>query len=379
MTPPRRILIVAGEPSGDLHASNLVKELKALGPDLEFFGLGGNLLEGAGAEIVFDISDLALIGVIEVARNIAVVKKAYDMLIKKIDSAKPDLAILVDYPGFNLKLAKALKKRSIPVVYYRSPRMWAWGMERIKIIKETVKKIVVFFKFEEALYKRYGIDVECVGHPLLDTVRVTSSKDETIKRYGLSKDKFTVALLPGSRAIEVERLLPVMLGAADGMLEKMKRPVQFIIAKFKGLPLDLYEDSLNRPGLDIRLADGDAYNVLAASDFAIVASGTATLETAIIGTPFLIVYKGNLLSYLLYKMVARIPFLGLVNVIAKSELVPELIQFDATPEKIAARAVALMSDKAALKAMADELKKTSGFLGAPGASRRAAQAILPLL
>ena len=250
---------------------------------------------------------------------------------------------------------------------------------RIKIIKETVKKIVVFFKFEEELYRRYGIDVECVGHPLLDTVRVTSSKDETIKRYGLSKDKFTVALLPGSRAIEVERLLPVMLGAADGMLEKMKRPVQFIIAKFKGLPLDLYEDSLNRPGLDIRLADGDAYNVLAASDFAIVASGTATLETAIIGTPFLIVYKGNLLSYLLYKMVARIPFLGLVNVIAKSELVPELIQFDATPEKIAARAVALMSDKAALKAMADELKKTSGFLGAPGASRRAAQAILPLL
>ena len=195
----KKILIVSGEPSGDLHASNLVKDLKKIDPGLEFFGIGGTLSKEAGVDIVFDITKLALVGVVEVIRHISVVKQAHDAVISRIEAEKPDLAILVDYPGFNLRLAGDLAKRSIPVAYYISPQIWAWGLDRIHLIKKYIQKVVVFFKFEEDLYKSYGVESEFVGHPLLDTVRTTLSRDEVLKKYGLSDTKKTVALLPGSR------------------------------------------------------------------------------------------------------------------------------------------------------------------------------------
>lgn len=373
-----KILIVAGEPSGDLHASSLVKNLNALAPGLGFFGLGGSRCREAGVDVIFDISQLALIGVTEILKNISVIRRAYNTVISRIDSDRPDLAILVDYPGFNLRLAKALKKRSIPVVYYISPQVWAWGEGRINTIKRCVEKIIVFFKFEEELYKSYDVDAEFVGHPLLDAVKVSLPGEEVFKIYGLIKGKKTIALLPGSRSLEVKTLLPIMISAAR-IIDRRLNGAQFIIARHPDLALKIYEEAIGGSGLDIRIASGDTYNVTASSDFAIVASGTATLEAAIIGTPFIIIYKVKLLTYLAYVIVSKLRFLGLVNIIAGKEAAPELLQFDAIPKKIADRVTAIMGDAKLMAAMRGDLKSVASSLGEPGAGLRAARAILPLL
>ena len=210
----KKILIIAGEPSGDLHAASLVRDLKSLDPDLRFFGLGGYLSKEAGVDTVFDISKLALVGLTEVLKNIFTVGKVYKGILRRIDEEKPCLAILIDYPGFNLRLAKELKKRSIPVVYYISPQIWAWGRDRINIIKKCVTKMIVFFKFEEELYKTYDVTVAFVGHPLIGTVKAERTKDETLKVYDLAKGKTTIALLPGSRLTEIKTLLPIMVQTA---------------------------------------------------------------------------------------------------------------------------------------------------------------------
>ena len=374
----KNVLITAGEPSGDLHASNLVKDLKSLDPNLKFFGLGGNLMKGCGVDTVFDITALALIGLVEVWKNIFTVGRAYRSLLKRIDSEHVDLAILVDYPGFNLRLAKELKERSIPVVYYISPQVWAWAPERIDIIKACVKKMVVFFKFEEELYKKHGVNVECVGHPLVDTIKVTAPRDDVRRKYSLDKEKTVIALLPGSRKQEVRALLKIMAEAAR-LINKRLGNTRFIVAKHPDLPLEIYKNAVKDLSLDIKIAEADTYNVLGASDFAIVASGTATLETAMIGTPFLIAYRVNLFTYIVYKFVAKTRFVGLVNVMAAREVVPELLQFNATPEKIAQKTVEVLSDKKRLSNMREEFGRVRSSLGGPGASFRAAKSILPLL
>lgn len=374
----KKILIVAGEPSGDLHASNLVKDLQALNPNLRFFGIGGSLLKKAGVEIAFDISSLALVGLAEVLKNIFTVGKVYKGILAKIDSERPDMAILVDYPGFNLRLARELKKRSIPIVYYISPQVWAWGRDRINIIKTCVKKIIVFFKFEEELYKTYGVDAIFVGHPLLDTVKAALPKEEVLKVYDLSKGRPTIALLPGSRAIEVKSLLPIMISAAS-IINKRLKGSQFIIAKHPDLPIKLYEEAVKGSDLDVRIANGDTYNILGASDFAIVTSGTATLETAIIGTPLVVVYRVRFLTYIIYHLVTETSFLGIVNIIARKEVAPELLQYDATPENIAVAVTKLIADENKLKSIREDLKKVKESLGPSGATRRAADAIIPLL
>ena len=374
----KKILIVAGEPSGDLHASNLVKDLKSLYPDLRFFGLGGNLSKKAGVDTIFDISKLALVGLVEVWKNIFTIGWVFKAILRRVDREHPDLAILIDYPGFNLRLAKELKKRSIPVVYYISPQVWAWGRDRIDIIKRCVDKILVFFKFEEELYKTCDVNAEFVGHPLLDTAKQSLSKEETLEIYDLSNGKITVALLPGSRVIEINTLLPIMIQAAKLINERMK-DTQFVIAKYPGLPAKLYEDAVKDCGLDIRMANGDTYNVVGASDFAIVTSGTATLETAVIGTPLVIVYKAKLLTYIIYKFVATVQFLGIVNIIAGREIAPEFLQYDATPRNISDTVVSILSDKKKLTAMREELAGVKASLGSPGASLRAANAVKLLL
>jgi len=374
----KKVLIVAGEPSGDLHASDLVRNLKGLSPDIKFFGIGGKLSREAGVEIVYDISELAIVGLIEVIRHIKPIREAFRAVYSRIDSESPDLAILIDYPGFNLKLAKELKKRSIPVAYYISPQVWAWGGGRVNIIRDCVKKIVVFFKFEEEFYKGHGVNAEFVGHPLLDTVKPALSKAKILKRYSLDEKKCTIALLPGSRSREVKGLLGIMLASAKMIAGKLK-DVQFVISKFEGLGRELYERAAAQAGLDVTIADGDTYNILFASDFAIVASGTATLETAIIGTPHIITYKINPLTYAIIRAISRLRFAGLANIIAGKEIVPELLQYKATPRDIAAKSIELLGDKDKFEAMKRDLAGIRNSLGSPGASLRAAQAILPLL
>jgi len=376
---PKNILIVSGEPSGDLHASNLVKELKKSKSGLEFFGLGGNLSKEAGVEIAFDISKLAIVGLVDALTNIFTIGKIFRGILRRVDSKKCDLAILVDYPGFNLRLAKELKKRDIPVIYYISPQVWAWGENRIEIIKKCVTKILVFFKFEEELYKKNGVNAQFIGHPLAEKVKAGASQDQILKKYSLSDSGPIIALLPGSRATEVKTLLNIMVEAAK-LIDKELPGAQFVVAKYKNLPLELYESATKHSGvINIRLADGDAYDILSVSGFAIVASGTATLETAIIGTPFVITYRTNLVNYIAYKIVAKIKILGLVNWIAGRIIVPEFLQYDATPEKLAGASLEIIRSGSKRTEMLAELKKVRDSLGAPGASSRAAAAILPYL
>ena len=374
----RKILIISGEPSGDLHAANLVKDLKSLDPSLSFCGIGGDLSRRAGVDIVFDITKLALVGVIEVLRNLNVVKNARDAVLARIDAEKPDLAILVDYPGFNLRLAKELSKRSIPVAYYISPQIWAWGLERVHLIKKYVKKMIVLFRFEEELYKKYGVDAEFVGHPLLDIVKVTASRDEVFGKYGLAKEKTTIAILPGSRMNELKVFMPILTASAQLIRDRLGK-VQFIVSKRPDKGIELYESALKSSGLDYRIVEGDLHNIVAASDFVISSSGTATLETTIIGTPYILMYKAHFLSYLLWNLVVVDRFFGIANIVAKREVAPEFLQYRATPRNIGGKAVELLTDPAKLTAMRAELRAVKDTLGAPGASLRAARAILPLL
>lgn len=374
----KRILIISGEPSGDLHAANLVISLKRLDPGLIFYGLGGEKSKAAGVDVIFDISRLALVGYLEVIKNLFVVGQAFHAIMSKVDRDRPDLAILVDYPGFNLRIARQMKERGIPVVYYISPQVWAWGADRIDIIKECVRKIIVFFKFEEDLYRSHHIDAECVGHPLIETVAMTLSKEEAACKFGIGQGKTAIAILPGSRNMEVRRLLPVMARAALAIVNGGIN-AQFLVAKHPNLPLSLYQNILKKIPIDLKIVDGDTYNLVGACDFAIVASGTATLETAIIGTPFVIIYKTDPLTYMMAMRVMKTKFLGLVNILAAKEIVPEFLQKNATPEKISASVLELLNNPDMQNAVRREFSAIKASLGSPGASSRAAAAIRNIL
>jgi len=384
MAQSKKVLIVCGEPSGDLHASNLVKDILTLDSSVSFFGMGGPLCKKAGVDTVFDISDLALVGFIEVLKNIFTVGKAYNAVLKSVDAGKPDMAVLVDYPGFNLRIARELKKRSVPVVYYISPQVWAWGRDRIGIIKKCVKKILVLFRFEEELYKTCGVDAEFVGHPLVDTVKPSGSKEETLKKYGIKPGEKVIALLPGSRKIEIGRLLPAMLGASKMIAEKIG-PCRFIVSKHSSISRGLY-DSLISAGtgtdpkpVNIDLIEGDVYNLLASADFAVVASGTATLETAIIGLPHIIVYSTNPVTAYIARAIMKVNHLGIANIIAGRRIVPELWQEEVTPENISKLVIDLLSSQNKLSAARSDLAGVKSSLGSSGASMRAARSVLSLL
>jgi lipid-A-disaccharide synthase len=374
----KRILIVAGEPSGDLHASNLVRDLKKINPAVEFFGLGGVKSKDAGVDVIFDIAHLALVGLIDVIKNIFTVGNVFKEVLAKVDSKKTDLAILVDYPGFNLRLAKELKKRNIPVIYYISPQIWAWGRDRIKIIQKCVTKMVVFFKFEEELYKTYNVDAAFVGHPLIETVKPKYDKSYIFRKLGLQENRTTIAILPGSRKSEISHLLETLVGASKLINEKLGN-VQFILSKHPSLPLALYEKAIECSGLKIVLAEGDTYDIVAASDFAIVASGTATLETSILGTPYVLVYRSDLVTYIAYNIVVDIKHIGIANIIAGRTIVPELLQYNMTPEKVSASVIDILTHEDKKSKMLSDLKDVRISLGAPGASTRAAEAIAPYI
>lgn len=374
----KKIFIVAGEPSGDVYASALVRDLRKLDAGLSFDGIGGDLSREAGVDVVFDISRLALVGVVEVVRNLFVVGQAFRAALDRVDRDRPDLAVLVDYPGFNLRLARALKKRGIPVVYYVSPQVWVWGRDRIQIIRECVEKMLCFFDFEERLYRDEGVSAEWVGHPLVETVRMTRSLDAVREKFSLARGRTTIAFLPGSRRAEVERLLPVMARAGLLLAEKGFE-AQFVIAKHPSLPIELYRKALEGVAIDVRITEGETYNVLGAADFAIVASGTATLETAIIGTPLVIVYRTNALTAFLARKIARFKYLGLVNILAGREIAPEFLQEDATPKKIAAGVAELLGSEEKRAAMKEDLRRVRSGLGEPGAGARAARAVYAIL
>ncbi len=383
-------MIIAGETSGDLHGGGLASSLKEIEPSLKLIGLGGEKMMRAGVESYRNIEDLSVVGLGEVLSNLKKFKAVFKLLVERLDSEKPDCVVLIDYPEFNLRFANEVKKRSIPLIYYISPQVWAWRKGRVKIIKKTVDKMLVIFKFEEELYKKEGIDVEFVGHPLLGVVKPQFSKDEFIRRQGLDGNKKIVALLPGSREIEVVRNLPTMIDAASLIKKKLGEDVEFVTAKIPTIKDEIYGDIIKRCNLTLKVVEGYPYDCVNISDLVLVASGTATLETAILERPMLIIYKVSLLTWAVGKMLVKIPNIGLVNIVAGERIVPEFIQYDATPKKIADEAISLLSSPQKLNETKIKLKTVKEKLGVPqaspvrnrisnGASKRAAQIVLNLL
>ncbi len=376
----KKILVVAGEASGDIHASNLVLALKNIYPDASFYGLGGKNMKAAGVDISYDLTALAVVGFSEILKNYSKFKKIFLDLLKKTKEVRPDAAILVDYPGFNLRLAGALKKMGIKVIYFISPQVWAWGSQRTQFIKKNVDLMLVLFKFEEILYRDNIFNVKFVGHPLLDIVKPTMDRGQLSDAIGMKKSGRFIAILPGSREREVTNHLPVMLEAAQEIYKKIA-DAQFLICRTITVKRETFKKIIDRTKIDFpyKIIDDITYAGIHASDFVLVASGTATLETAILNKPMVIIYKVSFLSWLLAKMFIKIPHIGLVNVVAGQKIVPELVQFDATPKKIAQTAISLLEDKEELRKIHAELYALKNTLGIPGASRRAAEEIAKLL
>lgn len=376
----KKILIIAGEASGDMHGAHLVAHLKKLDPKVSFFGLGGKNMKNAGVHIEYDITHLAVVGFAEILKNYPKFKKIFNDILHKAKKQKPDAAILIDYPGFNLRLAGELKKIGVPIIYFISPQVWAWGEKRIKFIKKTISLMLVLFKFEEALYADKTFHVRFVGHPLLDTVRPQKTKTQFLESVSFKKELTTIALLPGSREREIINLLPSMLKAAQ-IIFKKNTGVQFVICRTTSLPKELFKRILDKEMIDFpyTITDDLTYEALNACDLAIVASGTATLETAILNKPMIIIYRVSLLTWILAKMFIKIPHIGLVNVVAGKKIVPELIQFNATPKKISLAALKLLHNKKEQEKMHAQLYALKNSLGIPGAYNRTAQEIIRFL
>ncbi len=374
-------MIVAGETSGDLHGGALASALFKLSPSLYIYGFGGNAMRRAGVDVIFDVERLAVVGIIEVFLHLKSVMAAYRCALSHLRKGV-DLLILIDYPDFNLRLAKSAKKLGIPVVYYIGPQVWAWRPNRMKTIRKWVDKMLVILPFEKRIYDAAGVPCEFVGHPLLDQ-RPPSEMQRTEKAAyliskGLNPSGVTIGLLPGSRKGEVAALLPAMLRAA-ALLAKETPNLQVIIPIAPNLSEELILDLAQASDFPICCVTGEIHQVLSVCDLIVVASGTATLQAAIAQTPMVIVYKLSWLTYRLARKLVRLKSIGLVNIIAGTSVVPELVQAEVRPERICEEVERLLHDNAACEKMKQGLMSVAARLGNAGASDRAAVAIFKFL
>ena len=409
----KKVLIIAGEPSADLHGANLVKAIKSqllkdksptqasLGypapftkrgiggittgegaginknEDVEFIGIGGMLMQQAGVRIIFDADRIAVVGVSEVIRHLGMINRAFKTAVRTAYDEHVDLGILIDFPDFNLRLAKKLYEKGIPLVYYISPQVWAWRKSRIKKIAKYFKQVLVIFKFEEDIYREAGINVAFVGHPLIKEVKMSDSRPNLLKKYGVPVDRRVIAMLPGSRASEVRRHLPIMLKTA--MLLKDAHKELFFVVPVLASQAEMCMQVISGYDLPIKLIVDDTYNAVGASDFAVVTSGTATLETALLGIPMIIIYKVSLLSHIIAKMLLSIKRIGIVNIATGDDIVPELVQDDLSPGRLARKIDEYLKDSAAYSKMIEGYSRLRNVLSSMDASRRAAQEVISLL
>ena len=369
-----RILIVTGEASGDVHGANLAKALKAMDPGLSLLGVGGSRMQAAGVELVQGISQLDVMGLIGPSVVRALIHRV--LRLRRILQEEPlDLVVLIDNPGLNLHFARVAKKAGRRVVYYIAPQLWAWRPRRMKWMQRRVDHVVVTLPFEEALYRRAGVSCTFVGHPLLDEVAPSYDRAELRKRFGFDTAGPVIGLLPGSREGEVRALLPIMLQAM-AKLAGAHPGLQFVVAQAPSIRNGLIEELSAGMGMNVHVLRDQANEVMAAADLLLVASGTATLQAAVIGTPLVIMYRTSWLTYWIARWLIRVRWIGLVNIVAGRGIVPELIQEDATPGRLTEEATRLLVDRTSYDTMKAALHRVRGSLGEPGASRRAAAVVL---
>jgi lipid-A-disaccharide synthase len=366
-------MVSCGEASGDLYAGALATELQRLAPGTRVFGLGGPRLAESGAELVGDYRSLAVTGLTEALR---VLPRSFGMLRRlrgRLVNDRPDVLVAVDFPDFNFGLARSAHKLGIPVVYYISPQLWAWRPGRIRTMKAIATKVLVIFPFEQEIYERAGIPVEFVGHPLIDLIRVTTDRRDLLKSHGLDADAPTVALLPGSRPNEVRAILPILTASIASVRAQMPG-AQFVIARAPNLASSLFASLAGSSG--VAIVEGRADDVLNASDVVVTASGTATVQTALHQRPMVIVYRLSPLTYRLGRRFVKLDTFGMVNLVSGQRIVPELIQDDFTPERVAEEVRSLLTDRTRADAMRADLRDLRSRLGDAGASGRAAVAVL---
>lgn len=376
------IMIVAGEASGDLHGSRLIRSMRSQRSDLAISGIGGIELEKAGVEILFRSSEIAVVGFLEVISHLKSIVAAQRIMRRNLESRHPKLLILIDFPDFNLILAKRAKKLGIPVFYYISPQVWAWRSGRVKKIGRLADKIGVILPFEEQFYQSRGVQAQYVGHPLLDSVRATLSRDEFCMKFSVDKNRPLIGILPGSRSKEIRHLLPVFLEAALKFQQSVTTQPVFLIPQASTVS----EDELLIHGvrqyseqLDIRIISSHRYELMSACDAAIAASGTVTLELVLLNTPVVVAYKLSPLTYRLGTLLVNISYFSLVNLIAGEEIVPELLQNEARADRICTALQSLLYDKQHQAAMQTGYNRVRSMLGTAGASDRAAKLALELL
>jgi lipid-A-disaccharide synthase len=374
MDKKKRVMIIAGEASGDMHGAHLVEAMLDVRPNLDFFGIGGHRLKEVGVEILVDNASLAVVGVSEALAKLTILIRALQRVKGELRRRRPDLLIVIDFPDFNLHVAATAKKMGIPVLYYISPQIWAWRTGRIRKIKKVVDHMVVIFPFESDFYGKRNVPVTFVGHPLLDGGVTVKPADSKI----VAPERVVVGLLPGSRNEEVARLLPTMMDAAE-ILSREFPDALFPIPVASSVDRGLVESVVKKGRADFVIVTDGPQDVFQKATLLITASGTVTLEAALAGTPMIIVYRVSGMSYWLGKRLIRVKHIGLANLVAGKEIVPELIQDEACAERIALLASSLLKDGHALSEMRRELAGVARRLGKPGASRRAAKVALQLL
>jgi lipid-A-disaccharide synthase len=372
----KKVLIVAGEVSGDLHGSGVANALMCLDPEVQVYAMGSDHLRRAGAEIIIDSSRLAVVGITEVWGRIGGLIKAKEKLKKIIKKNSLSILILIDFPDFNLSLAGAARRAGVPVLYYISPQVWAWRSRRVKKIARLVNKMAVILPFEVPIYQNAGLDVEFVGHPLLDVIN-SYRQDSSEQPPGWQGDPL-VALLPGSREKEIQFLLREMIRAAE-IISQVKKAAQFVLPAAPTVDVQELKNSISTSCVPITIVEGKTYEALLAADMVIVASGTATLETAILGKPMVIVYKVSPVSYWVGKAMVKVNWIGLVNIVAGKKVVPELLQEEARGERIAAEALRILNDQAYRREMVAGLAEVRKKLGVPGAAERVARMALGMI
>ena len=378
MNAPKRVMIVAGEASGDLYGARLAAQMLRRDPNIRFFGMGGDRMRDEGVETLINADDMAVMGLVEVVAHARVIFRAYTCLKSILFSERPDLLVLIDYQEFNQILARAAKRAGVRVLFFISPQFWAWRPGRVKKMARIVDHMAVLFPFEVTPYEREGVPVTFVGHPLLDIVYPSLEHGEAHKLFGLDPSRRTVGLFPGSRRSEIRQLFGDIIGAAK-LLNERYAGLQFILPLAPSLTRQDLEPALSTSGVEIVVVEGRIYDVMQLCDAAITVSGTVTLELTLMGVPMVIIYRVSPFTYHVGKLLVKIEHMGICNIVGGERIVPELLQDEVTPEGIAREVGRMLTDEAYLNEMKVKLARVRSLLGSGGCLERVAEVALTML